>query len=134
MPHGVRLRMAMQQQKGRTLPAPPRVQRASRARYVLRQKTFKHQAKKVELISRLTFRELLRCALASVDLCQHHGFQLLRNTLAGPGRLTFAILPDSVDPLSRGGKPVCCVSRRPLMGDAIDEILTKGVEFLRRAL
>ena len=52
MPHGVRLRMAMQQQKGRTLPAPPRVQRASRARYVLRQKTFKHQAKKAELTSR----------------------------------------------------------------------------------
>ena len=70
MPHGVRLRMAMQQQKGRTLPAPPRVQRASRARYVLRQKTFKHQAKKAQLTSR----ELLWCALASVDLCQHHGF------------------------------------------------------------
>ena len=74
MPHGVRLRMAMQQQKRRTLPAPPRVQRASRARYVLRQKTFKHQVKKAELTSRLTFRGLLWCALASVDLCQHHGF------------------------------------------------------------
>ena len=45
MPHGVRLRMAMQQQKGRTRPAPPRVQRASRPRYVLRQKTFKQKAK-----------------------------------------------------------------------------------------
>ena len=130
MPHGVRLRMAMQQQKGRTLPAPPRVQCASRPRYVLRQKTFKHQAKKAQLTSR----ELLWCALASVDLCQHHGFQLLRNALAGTGRLTFAILPDSTEPLSRGGKPVCCVSRRPLMGDAIDDVLTKGVEFLRRAL
>ena len=41
------------------------------------------------------------------------------------------VLPD---PLSLGGKPVCCVRMRPLTGEATADVLEIDVEFLRRAL